>query len=267
MALFHLVDGAADGPPLLLLNGIAMSAISWEPVAAGLRPAHRVIRCDLRGQLLSPGPPPRGVAEHVPDVVEVLDTVGADCVHVVGTSFGGAVGVLLAARQPERVRSLVSIASADGFTDEMAVEVARWRQACVDSLAGGDRGHLSDALEPVVYSKAYVAAHRTERLERRRQIAALPDAFFEGLIGLLDAAENFSLQHELTAVRCPTLVVAAGEDGFVPRARCRALAAAIPGAGFQVLEGAGHAAVLERPAELAAMITAFVARAERTRAN
>lgn len=265
--LFHLVDGAVDGPPLLLLNGIAMSAISWEPVAAGLRRRHRVIRCDLRGQLLSPGTPPRGVSHHVPDVLAVLDTVGTASVHVVGTSFGGAIGALLAARHPERVRSLVSIASADGFTDVMAAEVVRWRQACVDSLTGGDRGHLSDALEPVVYSRSYVASHQAERAERRRQIAALPDAFFEGLIGLLDAAEDFALGEVLAAIRCPALVVAAGEDGFVPRARCQALADAIAGAEFRVMEGAGHAVVLEQPAALATMIADFITHVEHTRAT
>lgn len=258
--LFHLVDGNPDGPPVLLLNGIAMSAVSWEPVAAGLRPHLRVIRCDLRGQLLTGGPAPADVGDHVPDVAAVLDTVGEGSVHVVGTSFGGAVGALLAARRPGRVRSLVSIASADGFTASMADEVARWRQACVDSLESDDRGHLSDVLEPVVYSRAYLESHREERAERRRQISKLPASWFEGLVGLLDSAESFELGGELGAIRCPTLVAAAGEDGFIPRERCRALADTIPDATFRVLEGAGHAVVVERPRELSDMIVEWIRR-------
>ncbi len=137
--IYHTVDGA--GPPLLLLNGIAMSAPSWQPVAAPLAENFTVIRCDLRGQLLSPGSPPADVAEHVADVVEVLDHLGLDSVHVLATSFGGAVGALLAARHPERVRSLLSIASADGFTDVMATEVARWRDGDGPIARGsGSRG-------------------------------------------------------------------------------------------------------------------------------
>jgi 3-oxoadipate enol-lactonase len=256
--IFHTVDGS--GPPLLLLNGIAMTAASWQPVARPLAERFTIVRCDLRGQLMSPAEPPADVAGHVADVVALLDHLGLDSVHVLATSFGGAVGALLAARAPARVRSLMSVASADGFTESMAEEVARWRDATVRSLEGPDRGVLSDVLEPVVYSPAYVEAHRDERALRRRQIAALPDAWFEGLVGLLDSAESFSLRSELAAVGCPTLIVAAELDGFIPLDRCRALAEAIPDAEFKVIEGAGHAVVVEQPATVAALAREFFAR-------
>ena len=261
MTIHHTADGA--GPPLLLLNGIAMTAASWQPVAAPLADHFTVVRCDLRGQLMSPGSPPVDVAAHVDDVIEVLDHLGLGPVHVLATSFGGAVGALLAARHPDRVRSLLSIASADGFTDVMADEVARWREATVRSLEGTDRGVLSDILEPVVYSAAYVEAHSEERVLRRQQIAALPTQWFEGLIGLLDSAESFSLRAELGSIRCPTLIVAAGLDGFIPLERCRALAEVIPGAGFRVIEGAGHAVVVEQPETVVDLALEFLATAEK----
>lgn len=261
MTIYHTVDGA--GPPVLLLNGIAMTGASWRPVAASLSEHFTVIYCDLRGQLMSPGSPPADVGGHVGDVIELLDQLGVDSVHVLATSFGGAVGALLAARHPDRVRSLVSIASADGFTDVMADEVARWREATVRSLEGPDRGVLSDILEPVVYSPAYVEAHREQRVLRRKQIAALPTEWFEGLVGLLDSAESFSLRSELGAVRCPTLVVAAELDGFIPLDRCRGLAEAIPGAEFQVIEGAGHAVVVEQPDAVVDLALDFFATAEK----
>ena len=256
--IHHQLDG--EGPPLLLLNGIAMSAPSWQPVAAPLAADFTVIRCDLRGQLLSPKSPPADVAEHVVDVVEVLDHLGLESIHVLATSFGGAVGALLAARHPDRVRSLLSIASADGFTDVMATEVARWREATVRSLEGPDRGVLSDILEPVVYSPAYVEAHREERVLRRKQIASLPTAWFEGLVGLLDSAESFSLRSELGAIRCPTLVVAAELDGFIPLERCRGLAEAIPNADFKIIKGAGHAVVVEQPETIVSLALEFFQR-------
>jgi pimeloyl-ACP methyl ester carboxylesterase len=253
--IYAKVDGS--GAPLLLLNGIAMTAASWQPVPRLLAERFTVVRCDLRGQLMSPGEPPADVGGHVADVVELLDHLGLESVHVLATSFGGAVGALLAARAPERVRSLMSVASADGFTESMADEVARWRDATVRSLEGPDRGVLSNVLEPVVYSPAYIEAHRDERALRRRQIAALPDAWFEGLVGLLDSAESFSLSSELAAIRCPALIVAAELDGFIPLDRCRALAEAIPGAAFRVIEGAGHAVVVEQPATVVRMAEEF----------
>lgn len=254
--LFHQCDGA--GEPLILLNGIAMSAASWEVVARPLARHYRVIRCDFRGQLMTPSPPPIGVFEHADDVVAVLDDLGVASVHVVGTSFGGVVGTLVAARHPGRVRSLTTIASADGFDEEMAGEIERWRQGCVDALEGLDRGHLSDILEPVVYSPAWVAAHQAERAQRREQIAALPDTWFEGLIGLLDSAHSLRLRDELQSVRCPTMVVAAELDSFVPLERARGLAEAIDGASFTVIDGAGHAVVVERPRRVVDLCLEFL---------
>jgi len=256
--IYHIVDGT--GPPLLLLNGIAMSAASWREVAEPLAEHFTVIRCDLRGQLMSPGAPPSDVGEHVEDVIKILDHLGHDSVHVLATSFGGAVGALLAARAPERVRSLLTVASADGFTEVMATEVARWRAGVVASLDDGDRGVLSDVLEPVVYSEAWVAAHREERALRRQQIAALPTQWFKDLIGLLDSAESYTLGDELAGVCCPTLVVAAEFDSFVPRERCRALADAIPGAEFRVIKGAGHAVVVEQPEAIVDLAIEFFER-------
>lgn len=255
--LFHQVSGA--GEPLLLLNGIAMSVASWEPMAARLAEGYRVIRCDLRGQLMSPGDPPPTAVGHAADVVRLLDGLKVERTHLVGTSFGGAVAALVAARWPERVRSLVSIASADGFDREMAAEVGRWREACLAALESGDRGHLYDVMEGTVYSPEWVEAHGDERAERRRQMSALPERWFHGLVALLDTAGSIHLAPELVAIRCPTLVAAAELDGFIPRERCRALAAGISGARFVLMEGAGHAVVIERPDELVHLCRDFLA--------
>jgi pimeloyl-ACP methyl ester carboxylesterase len=256
VTLYHQIEG--DGESLMLLNGIAMSAVSWDVVARPLAKSYRLIRCDFRGQLMTPVAPPADVAEHADDVARLLDHLGIKSAHVVGTSFGGVIGTLVAARHPERVRSLTTVASADGFDESMADEVARWRAACVASLEGPDRGHLSDVLEPVAYSPGWVAAHQAERAQRRAQIEALPDQWFEGLVALLDSAHSLRLRDELAGVRCPTQVIAAELDGFVPLDRARGLAEAIDGASFEIIEGAGHAVVVEQPKRVVELCLAFL---------
>ena len=254
--LFSMSDGA--GEPLVLLNGIAMTAVSWEVVARPLAKHYRVVRCDFRGQLMTPEQPPENVAEHADDVAALLDQLEIEAAHIVGTSFGGVVGTLVASRYPDRVLSLTTIASADGFDELMADEVARWRAACVESLGSEDRGHLSDILEPVVYSPAWVERHRAEREQRGAQIAALPDTWFEGLIGLLDSAHSLRLREELDRVRCPTLVIAAELDSFVPMDRARGFAEGIEGASFVSIDGAGHAVVVEQPQRVVELCLEFL---------
>jgi len=254
--LFHRID--AEGEPLLLLNGIAMTINSWQPIAEPLAREYRVVRCDLRGQLMSPGNPPSEVAGHGEDVVALLDSLGIESAHIIGTSFGGVVATMVAARWPERVRSLISIASTDGFDDVMAVEVRRWREACLLSITGPDRGLLSDMFEGAVYSPTYIAEHREERAERRRQISILPDAWFQGLAAMLDSAPTVSVRNELGSIRCPALIIAAELDRFIPIERTRLLARRIPGARFTLMEGAGHAVVVEQPDALVSLCLEFL---------
>jgi len=245
VVLYHRIDG--EGEPLLLLNGVAMSVSSWEPIARPLAESFRLVRCDFRGQLMMPVTPPADVMHHAEDVVALLDHLEIETAHLVGTSFGGVMATLVAGRYPDRVRSLITIAAAPGFYGQMADEVELWKVACRRSLDGGDRGHLSDLLVPVGYSQAYIESHLEELAERRAQIAALPDVWFEGLFGLLDSAHSLRLRGELAAIRCPTMVVAAELDAFVPIDQARGLAESIGGARFEVIKGAGHVVVIEQP--------------------
>lgn len=254
--LFHRMDGG--GEPLLILNGIAMTVAAWEPVAAALAERFQVIRCDLRGQLMSPGTPPADAAGHVAEVAELLEALDAAPAHVLATSFGALVAVLLASRQPQLVRSLVLVAAADRFDGGMGAEVDRWRAACCEALASGDKGRLVDAIHPTAFSATFRSEHAQVLVARRAQMQDVPDRWFRELEALMASTGPADLGPELAAVRCPTLVVAAGHDAFIPRERTEALAAAIAGARFTVLEGAGHAVVVERPDAIVRLVDQFV---------
>ncbi len=257
-ALGYRVDGPATGEPVLLLNGGMMTIPSWDPIAERLAAEHSVVRCDFRGQLMSPGPPPPDLEGHADDVVALLDEIESAQVHVVGASFGAEVGLMLAADHPRRVRSVVAITASDVATDGMAEGAERLRAACRDILAGGDRGQLHDLLWSEVFSDGWREAHVEELARRRERMAELPDAWFHGLEGLLRALDGFDLRPQLDRIVCPALVVLASDDRVVPEARGRALARAVAGAELEIVHGAGHALVVEQPDRLARVLLGFL---------
>jgi 3-oxoadipate enol-lactonase len=254
--LGHRVEG--DGEPLLLLNGGAMSFSTWEAIAAPLRETHRVVRCDLRGQFLSPGPAPSSFASHVDDVAALLDALGIQRAHVLGTSFGAEVGLLMAGLRPDRVSSVVAVTAMDVFGDEWTPGSRLLRSACRRALAGGDRGAVFDVLLETAFSPEYRSFHEAELAARRAQIGALPFAWFAGLEGLVASLEGLDLRPVLPRITCPALVVIAEFDATMPRERSEALAATITGAEMAVVRGSGHALVAERPGELVALVQEFL---------
>lgn len=254
--LTHRIEG--EGEVVLFLNGGMMTFASWGPVSSLFVPEYRVLGCDLRGQLLSPGVSHTRLEGHVEDVVALLDELGLSRVHVVGASFGAEIGLLTAALHPDRVTSLIAVTATDYADDLLRDGVDRLREACRDALQGGDGGRIHDILVPEVFSESYIESQREVLDARRSQVAALPEVWFIGLQGILDCTASFDLRPHLGAIRCPTLVVTAEQDRVMPPARSRSLVAAVPGARLVRVDGSGHALVAERPDELARICLSFL---------
>jgi pimeloyl-ACP methyl ester carboxylesterase len=253
--LAHQVTG--EGEPVLLLNGGLMSMAAWEPVSGPLAADRRVLLCDLRGQLLSPGAPPATPDGHVEDLLRLLDALDLASIDVVGASFGAFVGLSLAARHPGRVRSLVAVTAAERIADEEWPAAQRLIDAALAAAAGGDGRRVFDLLAESTFSPEYVSAQGPAFEERRQRIGLLPRPWFEALGGLLESLRGLDLRPLLGGIRCPTLVVGAELDLTFPPERSRALAAAIPGARLAIVPGAGHALVVEGPDRLLRAVREF----------
>jgi pimeloyl-ACP methyl ester carboxylesterase len=249
-----------SGPPVVLLNGLMMSIAGWGPFATRLEAAHRVVRADFRGQLLTPGPARGDYAANALDVVQLLDQLGLERVHLLGASYGAGIALLVAARWPARAASLTLVTGASRFDSRVRAEALLWRDEARRVLAGGDRGVLFDLVFRSVYAPAWCAAHAEDVAARREQFVELPDEWFLGLVGLIDAMLDVDLTAFAEKVRCPALVVAAELDALIPPASCRGLAERIVGAEYAQFPGAGHGLVSEQPDRLAALCLGFLAR-------
>lgn len=254
--LTHRIDG--DGEPLLLLNGGLMSIPSWDFVMPELATRYRVIRCDFRGQLLSPGKGHDTLEGHVDDLVALLDHLDIDDAHVFGASFGGEVGLLFAANHPERARSLVILTATDRLTDQMHASSRRLIDLAAAAVRGGDGGEVVRAVLEHTFSERWLATQPADLIDvRAGQIAQMPRSFFEGFLSLMKALERLDFGGQLRWITAPSLIIGAEEDRIFPVAHSRALAAAIPGAELEILEGSGHGAILEATDQVLASMRAF----------
>ena len=259
--LAHAVDGG--GPPLLLLNGGLMTYAAWEPLAAPLARTCRVIRCDFRGQWLSPGEPPDTLDGHAADLAELLDDLGDTSVHVAGASFGALVGLVMAARMPSRVRSLVAMTATDRITPDMAEGASALRAACRDAAAGGDGRRVFDLINEATWSPSFRSAQAALLAARREQIGLLPRSWFAGLERLMAPLDGLDLRPLLPSIACPTLVVGGDIDLTFPVEHSRALAAGIRGSRLEVMPGGSHGLCIEQAPRVVEMIGTFVREIDR----
>ncbi|MEI6666791.1 MAG: alpha/beta hydrolase [Acidobacteriota bacterium] len=256
-------DGSGD--PILLLNGGMMTIGNWNDAAAKLQARGRVVRCDFRGQLLSPGPPLHAdLAGHVADVVALLDELSIHSAHVIGTSFGAEVGLLMAADHPGRVASLVAATATDWSFPELAAGARALADACREALSGGSRFAVFDLLLPGAYSPAYLETHAAVFAARRTMVASLPDSWFQGTAAIVNALLDMDLRPRLRDIVCPTLVISAELDRTMPLERSQAIAAGVGGAEHVVVPGSGHALVVEQPAVFLRLCEEFLDRQPRS---
>ena len=136
-------EQTGSGSPVVFINGIMMSARSWRPQVEAIGARFRCINYDLRGQLMSGKPAGDYRFErHTADLLALFDALDLRQAHLVGISYGGAVGQLFAARHPERVRSLSLIAT----TAESGAEHRRRFQHWLSVLATQPRELFAHSL-------------------------------------------------------------------------------------------------------------------------
>ena len=116
MRLHHRVEGPPDAPALVLSASLGTTLEAWEPQAAVLTGAFRVVRYDRRGHGSSPVPPgPYSLDELGRDALELLDDLEVERASWCGLSLGGLVGLWLGVEAPERIDRLVLACTTAAF--------------------------------------------------------------------------------------------------------------------------------------------------------
>ena len=254
--LTYRIDG--EGVPVLLLNGGMMTLTAWEPVAALLSGRFKVIRCDLRGQLQSPGVPEPTLDCHAGDLVELLDHLGIEKVHIGGTSYGGLLALRFAVLHPERTASVSAITATGRITPEFWRSTAECRDLALEAAAGGDGGKVLEYILPSTYTPEYREKNASALAFHRQWVAALPKIWFEGLAAMLTSVEGIDFTPHLSSIRCPVLVLAGERDAMFPPEQSQALAEALPDARLVIVPGAPHGMAVENADATARHLLAFL---------
>jgi pimeloyl-ACP methyl ester carboxylesterase len=189
------------------------------------------------------------------DATALIEGLGAP-VHFVGLSMGGFVGMRVAARRPDLVRSLALLGTA--ADPEPPENVSRYRLLNLAARLLGVTGPLADRVVAIMAAESTRTdpARAAELAEVRSQLVANQRSIWKAVNGVL---ERDGCEHELSQIRCPTTVIRGTEDAAIALPRARRLHEAIAGSRWREVPRAGHSATLEAPAEVNALLDEHLA--------
>jgi pimeloyl-ACP methyl ester carboxylesterase len=249
--LYH--EEVGDGVPILLIHPSGSTGSTWGLVVEELARVGWVITYDRRGYARSGGEPVRRLSTHSADAAALLESLQAPPAVVVGTSSGAMIALDLAVRRPDLVRAVVEHEGPWRFTRHLPTG----SQVGTFAIMGSSvmRGRHADAAEALLRSAyAYrdggtawdAFPEEWRRAGRENGKATLWD--------FLISIGNHPSAAELASIEAPVVCSYGSRSPDFMARRTRSLAAAIPTARTQRIEGAAHAAPFDAPATFVQLI-------------
>ena len=240
--LRYIDQGPAAGPVVLMLHGYTDSSFSFSRVLPLMPTGTRVIVPDQRGHGLSDRPAEGyAVDDFATDALQLLDALQVRTATIVGHSMGSFVARRITEKAPARVTRLVLMGSAPQPKNAGVREL----QAAVNEL--------SDPIDA-----AFVRGFQ-ESTVLRPVPAAFMNTAIDGSLSVPARVWKAALAGMMVYVpagtpTCPTLVLGGAGDSVFSKKEQEELAASIPGARLEIVDGVGHALHWEEPERFVASL-------------
>lgn len=243
--LFVADTGEADLPAVVCLHSLFLDHTMFDELTRAAQGRFRMIRPEFRGQGRN------GDAEATvtmddcaDDVLDLLDRLGLDRVHLVAQSMGGDVAVRVAARRPDLVDRLAFLGSS--VRAEPAEQLEAFRPIAAEVERHGFVGEIHEMVVQIMLGESCRndPARADVTAAMRTHIAELRPGLHHAVRGVVERESAVGLLGDVAAT---TLVVSGGEDIARPPEWSQEVVAGIAGAELWSLPDVGHSIITEQP--------------------
>ncbi len=248
----YQIDGPEGAPWITFSHALANNLTLWDGITEALSDRYRILRFDHPGHGKTPSVPgPYSFDMLIENTIGLLDALDISSTHWVGLSIGGMMGYGMAARNSDRLISLIACDSrpdappdyADYFQHRIDVAQKKGMEGLVDLT-------INRWFRPETISE------NPPVLEKVRQMIRNTDPV--GHAGCCEALKKLSFGSILGDIKVPTLIVGGQFDKGAPVKALAETANQIPGAKHKVISNAGHITPLENPEEFQEVIECFL---------
>lgn len=253
--VYYEVHG--EGKPLILLNGIMMSTLSWQTFKETFSLHNQLILVDFldqgRSDKMEDTPYTQDIQVEV--VKALFDELKLNKVNIMGISYGGEVALRFAVKYQEYIDKLLLF--------NTTAKTSNWLR---DIGVGWNRS-ANDALDyycttiPVIYSPKFYN-EQSQWMDARKAVLTEKvfnqKPFMDSMIRLTESADYHDVVRELHKIKVPTLIVSCENDYITPMAEQRELNQLISTSQLVMLPNTGHASMYERPLLFVTLVLGFV---------
>lgn len=229
-----------EGQPLVILNGIMMSTLSWHQFLDDLN--YQVILIDFIDQGQSSDGSHYNHDDQVAVVKHVVDHLKLQEINILGISYGAQIALQYAIEY--HVDQLM-ICNAALYTTPWLSDIGKaW------SLAGekGDPELFFHVTIPYIYSHNFYNRSYDWMTERKQLLLeAFTPAFLNRMVRLIESSEGYDIRTKVQKISAKCLVVSSEFDYLTPSDETIQIHRQINGSEYVHLEACGHASMYEKP--------------------
>ncbi|MBW2059974.1 MAG: alpha/beta hydrolase [Deltaproteobacteria bacterium] len=249
------------GKTILCIHGLTANSRCWDTLAETLAPTHRVLAMDLRGRGLSEKPPSGySIAQHVKDVLALLDDLKLERAVIMGHSLGAIIAMAFGAEHPDRVDRLILIDAGGKVSEE---QMTKFYAGIKPSL--GRLGQIFPTFEAYLaplkqapFNQPWVPALETyfryevEEIEGGVRSRVQPGHIQEEILNnsLVDVSRFYSKITNSVLILRATDGLLAKDDYLLPLEAAERMVREMPNAKCVDVEGANHYTIIFRPNEM-----------------
>ena len=241
-------EEVGTGPETLVFShGLLWSHRMFEAQVAELSKSYRVISYDHRGQGKSEVKGPFDMDTVAADAAALIQNLVDGPVHFIGLSMGGFVGMRLAARHPELIKSLVLLetsANAEPLENlpqyKLLNGIVRWI---------GIIPPIANKVMKIMFANSWLqnSANRDSIRRWKKELSSNKKSITGPVEGVI---YRKGVEEELGNISCPTLVIVGDEDVATTPAKAAYIQQGIAGARLETIIGAGHSSCIEKPEDV-----------------
>lgn len=246
-----IFEGKLDAPVVVLANSLAAAPEMWDAQVAILKQSYRVLRYSYQGH---GDTPPRQESASIEslgaDLIELIDQLQIKQFSFVGLSLGGMLGLYLAAKFPQRVKSLVA---ANFRPFQIELTQGQWNDR-IAAVKEKGIGAIVDGTADRWLTETYRKSHPAEDQKIRKMIARTSA---QGFMACASAVRDYDARQFMADIKCPVLLIAGKHDMAAPVAEFACVRDALKNSTYLELEAA-HISNVECESQFTDAISSFL---------